>query len=1132
MPKTLSRKIFRDSLAEPQMTSQQLDGQAAVHDAGSEPPPKVPERRRLPRPMTMALGALALLGLLLIAALAPAAHLAAEKLPLRPDDLTPSVDGSFTTGTTALRQLPIGLPSGQRITTIQDVYPFAVAALGEPGARALTGVLTSPEWLVPLSAPDSHNFAYPYHYAVLEPILASAPADQLRRNATALAAALIQLDGRKELEHSQAAPVAFALLDRIRGSGGCDAQLDLLLLVAGDYRTSMEALLNEYQNSSVACPNDPTPGWITGQAQMRRLYGDMEPRPARVDSYTRTSIGMALGTFQVLAGRFPRDTAVITGLGDAYLRAGLLLLYSNPFTARDDLQQAVGQYNRAAELGDRHNADLGRARAFIALGEPERAIKLATRAVDDSPHHPGVALEVLLAAQQAAHHFDSAQQVAQRLERSASTAYPDAVALYPAPTSFDRGLPFDAALPLSTGAETLAPLQDDLTPSGGRGGGIVEDLGFIPAYRDNDPMTDTLTDCPSLAWRRDAIVSGHAASALADWPAEFTTSGPKIISHGCGWGSTDDLRLIAELAAQQSLTEKSSLTTDQLKLIDEWQNMLRWAGDLPGARNLTGHWEQLDTGNPTPALRYGEVAFLQNDFNEAAAQFGEAARRARLQRWNDDLAVARAQLGRGAALLKAQRDAEAVALLRPLESLGTQGYAYHRAKEKSAESFDASLQYALVSYNAAVQLGNYESASGNLRGAIDDYNVAASWTDVFTEHSFRPEVVYNNVALAYLGVGATGPAKANVDRAIQADPSNPVFLMTAGFVAERAGDSERAIDFNRRALRSDPGAFAAANDLGVELARRHDYAAAESALRRAVGANPDYALGWFNLGVLESRRGPGYLLASQGAFGKAFALDGTLKDRRQELTIDGKVYRTALDLSKPIPPRWSFAQTQKAAPGTTAGLLTVVALGAGLARASSNRGGEFAKRWLEPIDKRLSSIRGPAWLQPPIWALAATVVSFCVAYLRHVGGLIEILAYCLGITVLAGAAMFARVAITARARVSAEQTSWLPGMIFGLATGAVGITWAPLPVTKADEDFQPLHLAAPLTAALIAVMLFIESAWVNVPLTQAFAVAALIMAGSLLVPVKPLDGANLGKAGAFAAAGVVGGAILVILGVV
>lgn len=1108
----------------------------AVQDVGASQTSKTTDRRRAPRLSTVALSGLTLLGVLLIIALAPAARLAADGLPLPPGDSAPLVEGATKSGTTALRELPVGLPTGQRIANLHDVYPYAVAALGEPGAQALLGVLSSTDELAPSSDPHSGRYGYPYHYPVLEPILAKAPEGDFRRNATALAAALIGLAGQPVTQAQTgqtmrlAGPAAYAVLDRTRTSGGCDAQLDLLLLVAGDEFSSPETLVDEYRKSSAACPNDPTPGWITGQAQMRRLSGDLDPRPMRIDSYARTGIAMALATFQRLAGQFPRDTSVVTGLGDAYLRAGLLLLQSNPFTARDDLRLAVAQYNRAAELGDRHNADLGRARALIGLEDPERAVQLARRAVGDSPH-PGAALEVLLVAEQAARHFDAAQEVAHRLERSASAAYPDAVMFYPVPTTFDRGLPFDATLPLSMGADTLAPMEVRLTPAGGRGGGVVEDLGFIPRYREAVPMTDTLSDCPSLAWRRDAIIAGQAASALAGWPAEFPTSRPNQMSYRCGWAPTDTVRSIAELAAHQPVTGQSSLTTDQLT--DEWQNMLRWAGDLPGARTVVAAWDDRDGDNsPMPALRLGEIAFLQDQFNEAAAQFGVAARRAMLAKWNDSLTVAQAQLDRGAALMKANRGAEAVALLRPLEDLGTRGYAFHSANMDSVESFDAALQFAMVSYYAAVQLADHESSTGDLPGAIDDYNLAARWIDKLKDHNGRPEVVYNNLALAYLGVGATDLAAANADKAVQADPMNPVFLMTAGFVADRAGNAGQAADYDRRSLRSDPGGFAVANDLGVELARQRDYAAAESAFRRAVGANPKYALGWFNLGVLEGRSGPMHLFASQGAFARAFTLDPTLKDRRHELTIDGNVYRTALDLSKPIPPRWSLAQTQKAAPIATAGLLGVVVLGVGLARASSQRGGDLAKRWLDPIIKRQSNIRGPAWLRRPIWALGATVVSFSLAYLRHIGSLTEIVAYSLGIMLMAGAAMYARVAVAAQAKVSAAQTSWLPGMLFGLATGAIGTTWAPLPVAKADPKSQRLHLAAPFTSAVLAIMLFVESAWLNVPLSQSFAVAALIMAGSMLVPVEPLDGANVGKAGAVGAAGVIGGAILVTLGIV
>jgi hypothetical protein len=40
------------------------------------------------------------------------------------------------------------------------------------------------------------------------------------------------------------------------------------------------------------------------------------------------------------------------------------------------------------------------------------------------------------------------------------------------------------------------------------------------------------------------------------------------------------------------------------------------------------------------------------------------------------------------------------------------------------------------------------------------------------------------------------------------------------------------------------------------------------------------------------------------------------------------------------------------------------------------------------------------------------------------------------------------------------------------------------------------------------------------------------MAGSTLLPIKPLDGAKVGKPGIAAAAGLVGGAVLIALGII
>lgn len=179
----------------------------------------------------------------------------------------------------------------------------------------------------------------------------------------------------------------------------------------------------------------------------------------------------------------------------------------------------------------------------------------------------------------------------------------------------------------------------------------------------------------------------------------------------------------------------------------------------------------------------------------------------------------------------------------------------------------------------------------------------------------------NNAALAYLGLGDPGTAARLESKALAADPEDPVFLMTAGFIADRAGRVAQAARYDREALDSDPGAFPAANDLGVELTREHQDGPAADAIRQAVGVSPGYALGWFNLGVVETRLGPSRLLAAQGALAKAYSLDPSLQNRRHAMTIDASVYRTALDLSKPLPPRWSLSQLQQPIPAAAAGLL-------------------------------------------------------------------------------------------------------------------------------------------------------------------------------------------------------------------
>ena len=89
------------------------------------------------------------------------------------------------------------------------------------------------------------------------------------------------------------------------------------------------------------------------------------------------------------------------------------------------------------------------------------------------------------------------------------------------------------------------------------------------------------------------------------------------------------------------------------------------------------------------------------------------------------------------------------------------------------------------------------------------------------------------------------------------------------------------------------------------------------------------------------------------------------------------------------------------------------------------------------------------------------------------------------------------------------------------------MSWAPLPVLGAKASPR-LHWAAPAALAVVAVPLVVATAWSDIPLTRSLATAALIMAASLLTPIKPVDGGAIAAAGG-AAAGITGIALAAVL---
>ena len=1107
----------------------------------------------------------------MVLGLAPLGSLVGHR-PDRPAGLSVEVStgAGVPTGRSSRQDVPLGLPPGAEVRTVEDVRPYAVQALGPARADALIAVLGSEEMLANQLAVGSEGSPeYPYRYPAVESLLGGPPDPGSAAAWTALGAALTVLAAQAPLEYGSgqvsaednAGPAAFAVLHRARAHGGCAAQLDLLLLLTGETTIianeasgPSSVLATEQRRAEEACPGDVTPGWLVGQAHLR-LFAE-GPYPEDPEMPTAE----AVAAMQLLVEGHPTDVAALTGLGDAYLSAAMSLDGNPPFTARRYFRQAVAAYNRAVDHGGRLDAAAGLGRALIGLGEPARAIELLTP-LAESDATPGPVLEVLIAAQEGARRFGDAERTARRLATLGPTAYPRGPALIPVPQrSWDNTLQ-DVSPALSLGIDRLQPLRSQLWPAGGAGGD-VQDLSFIPQYRDVPGLTGTRAACASWAWRRNAVLAGHAAAALADWSTSNTSARPD--DSGCDEFDVDPTRLraVAELltAGEEALGD-----ADRDDAADDWQNLLRWAGDLPAARQFVGRWEETrGDDSDLPVLRLGEIDFLRHRYDDAVLEFAVAARRARLLRYEDDLAVARAELDRAAALIAGGRPSEAEAALRRLSSSGVAGYAY----QASPEGAGGTEGFALLSYHASAQLADEERRTGRLSAAVEDYGTALWWLEQSGSVSVpAPEVLHNNAALAHLGLDDTARATELVEQALREDPQSPVTLMTAGFIADRRGDVPEAARLNRQALENDPGLYPAANDLGVQLARLGRPTEARNAFQQAVGARPDYALGWFNLGVLEASSGPTRLLAAQHALGTAHRLDPDLRDRQLELTIDAQVYRTALDLSKPLPPAWTFADLQRPAPAAAVGLLALAGLGLGLARTANRGAAESADQWLEPVTRRLEALPVVGRARAPAWGIAATLLTFLLADLHHGTAATATVLYPAGLLVLVTAAMGARLLVGLRTGRVPRQRSWGPGIVVGVAAGAVGYPWAPLPVVDVERgDGDPsergpasavsggaegaaagravdtssgadtgtrdvrLHLAAPLTLAGVALVLFVESAWSRTPLTLAWAVAALIMCASLLLPVGPLDGTHLGKAGVAVSAGVIGAALLFALG--
>jgi hypothetical protein len=373
----------------------------------------------------------------------------------------------------------------------------------------------------------------------------------------------------------------------------------------------------------------------------------------------------------------------------------------------------------------------------------------------------------------------------------------------------------------------------------------------------------------------------------------------------------------------------------------------------------------------------------------------------------------------------------------------------------------------------------------------------------------------------------------------------------------RNGQAERSY---ATAARADPTLFPAENDRGVILAGMGRNRDAADAFRRAVGANRRYALGWFNLGVILERLGPRHILASQGSFARAIRLDGALRKREHRLVFDDLPYFTSLDLSKPLPPNWRFADVQRRTPITVVALFVVLLAVMRVGRLASKsvlsrppvrrrfdatagrllRGkltsrivlllslpllvwfhdgrvllnelytGRVTQRWLRHAGARLAESRWLARTRFAATAVVVTVIALLVPVLRSGPTSATVLVLlATQILVLIAVVVRARRAMADRSATRVENYSWSPSLVLGIVGAGVGVAWAPLPVSHTASPVRRLRWLAPVSLMAIAAAALVVGHSTGVPLTWAFGSWALVMASCISVPLLPLDGGRL-----------------------
>ena len=370
--------------------------------------------------------------------------------------------------------------------------------------------------------------------------------------------------------------------------------------------------------------------------------------------------------------------------------------------------------------------------------------------------------------------------------------------------------------------------------------------------------------------------------------------------------------------------------------LDAQSDFWRAAGDMDRAAEIVEDWQEELPADPWAHHRAGELAFLAGDYDEAAEEYARALELFPTGGEYGDQAYGDHGLGPQYVDDPEGRASSELELGAAQELGGDTDAAaatYRSLLDELAGLEFTDYQQELTFYTRS-QLGSLMLSEGDLARAAGQLSAALAeeypdgppgpddevgWGRQATQLSSGAQD--NNLALALAKLGRDEDAVTYAGSALAHDPANPIYVDTVAFAQHLGGHEHEAAEAYRAALAADPTSYVSANNLAVLLAQDGHRADAAAVLEDALAVAPDYAIGWHNLGVVQAPTSRD-LLASQGALATAASLDRDLRGR-DDLIVDTEIYRSGLDVSKPLPPDWTYAAS---ASGTTSRLTLSVIL--------------------------------------------------------------------------------------------------------------------------------------------------------------------------------------------------------------